>query len=219
MVRINLAPREEKKRKGARTLLPSMPSIGRPSGEVLSASPQVLLGVAALVALVGAVFLYFGEKRSLAEAEAAIVEAEQDSVDLHDQLQRVRRLEKIQARLATRVAMMEQVVEGRTQTIELWETLSDALPATTWLEEIDREDLVADQIRIEGATFQNAAITDYMRALEASDELERVTLIGVSRITESQGDREGSYQSFTLVASYENYTVVSIAPDTTEGSE
>lgn len=218
MVRINLAPRE-KKRKGARTSLPSMPSIGRPSGDFLSASPQVLLGVAALVALVAAVFLYFGEKRSLAEAEAAIVEAEQDSVDLHDQLQRVRRLEEVQARLATRVAMMEQVVEGRTQAIELWEMLSDALPATTWLEEIDREDLAADQIRITGATFQNAAITDYMRALEASDELERVTLIGVSRIIESQGDREVSYQSFTLVASYENFTAVSIAPDTTEGSE
>lgn len=216
MVRINLAPGEKKKR--ARTL-PSLPSIGQPSGDFLSASPQVLLGIAALVMLVAAVFLYFGERRSLAEAETAIVEAEQDSIDLHDRLERIRRLEETKARLAIRVAMMEQVVDGRTQAIELWETLSGALPSTTWLNQIDREDLAADQIRIEGATFQNAAITDYMRALETSDELERVTLIGVSRVIEDEGDREVSYQGFTLVATYENYTPVSIAPDTTEGSE
>lgn len=217
MVRINLAPREKK---ASRTSLPSMPSIGRPSGELLSLSPQVVLGVLALVGLLAAVLLYFNEKSSLAEAEAAIVEAEQDSIDLHDQIQRVGRLEETQERLATRVAMMEQVVEGRAQAIELWETLSATLPSSTWLDQVDQDDLAADQIRIEGATFQNAAITDYMRALEASETLERVTLIGVSRVTEDEGDREVSFQSFTLVADYEDFTSVNIAPaDTTEGSE
>lgn len=217
MPRINLTPRGKRT---SRTSLPSMPSIGRPGRETLAGSPQAVVGVVAFAVLVAAVFLYFGETRSLSEVEAAIVEAERDSTELHDRIQRVQRLEETQERLATRVAMMEQVVEGRARSIELWETLSDALPGSTWLNRVDREDLELDRIRIEGATFQNAAITDYMRALEASDAFERITLIGVSRVLENQGDREVSFQSFTVVAGYEDYTPVRIAPaDTTDTTE
>jgi hypothetical protein len=55
-----------------------------------------------------------------------------------------------------------------------------------------------------------------MRGLEASPQLGNVTLVGVSRVEKDQVD----YQSFTVVATFENYRAVIISPpDTTTVQE
>ena len=212
-VRINLAPGERKpaEKKGERTL-PSIPS-GVPSW--IPTSPGVVVGLVGLVALLAAVFFYFGERRAISETEAAIEEAQADSTRLHDQLARVQAMEAAQEQLAARVDMMENVVEGRLYWIELMEMLSRTLPAYTWLESVDREDLPPDQVRIAGATFSNAAVTEYMRGLEASPLLRGTTLVGVSRTQEDTVQ----FQSFTLVAGLEDYETVVIEPETNEEEE
>jgi Tfp pilus assembly protein PilN len=213
MPRINLVPREKQERTRTRVLA-AAPRLALPSW--VSTSPTFLTGVAALVVLLGCVFFYFGERRALAQTEVAIEEAEADSSRLHDSVLRVRALEEAQTRLAGRVQIMEQVIDGRLFWIELMELLSAALPEHTWLEKIDQEELAPDQIRIAGGTFTNAAVTDYMRGLEASPQLTDVTLVGVSRVEKDQVD----YQSFTLIASFEDYQAVIIAPpDTTTAQE
>ena len=211
MPRINLAPGERQERSRARAL--SAPTI---AASWLPRSPAFLGGVAGIILLLLAVFFYFGERRALAQTEVAIEEAESDSTRLHDAVVRVRALEEAQAMLAGRVEIMEQVVDGRLYWIDLMESLSDALPENTWLEKIDQQDLDPDQIRIAGGTFTNAAITDYMRGLEASPELSSVTLIGVTRVEKEDVE----YQSFTLVSTFERYRALVItAPDTTETEE
>jgi Tfp pilus assembly protein PilN len=210
--RINLVPGEKQERSRARAL--TAPSFTRPSW--LSASPTVITGLVALVVLLLCVFFYFGERRALAQTEVAIEEAEADSSRLHDSVLRVRALEEAQSRLASRVQIMEQVVEGRLFWIDVMEILSAALPEHTWLEKIDQQELGPDQIRIAGGTFTNAAVTDYMRGLESSPQLGNVTLVGVSRVEKDQV----TYQAFTLVATFEKYQAVIIAPpDTTTAQE
>ena len=212
MPRINLVPGEKQERGRTRAL--AAPSFSKPSW--LSLSPTVVTGFAALVVLLLCVFFYFGERRALAQTESAIETAEADSSRLHDSVLRVRALEEAQSRLAGRVQIMEQVVDGRLFWIESMEVLSAALPEHTWLEKIDQQDLTPDQIRIAGGTFTNAAVTDYMRGLEASPQLGDVTLVGVSRVEKDQVD----YQSFTVVATFENYRAVIISPpDTTTVQE
>lgn len=212
MVRINLVPGE----KAARSRRTFMPSVPADRLAWLPRSPAFLAGLAGVAVLLVAVFLYFGERRSLAQAEAAVVEEQADSLQLHRSIVRVRGLEDTQARLAARIEILDEVVDGRLYSIDLMETLSMMLPDYTWLERIDQEDLAADQLRLAGATFSNAAVTEYMRGLEASPQLQRVTLVGVTRSDRNQVP----VQSFTLVADFENYQAVIIAPpDTTQGEE
>lgn len=203
MVRINLAPEEKRAR---RLSAPSLPSVS-------GLSPSMLAGVAALVVLLVVVFLYVGERRALSEARAGVAEAQADSARLRGAVARVTAMQEAQDRLQVQVRNMESVVEGRLYWIGFLETLSRELPPYTWLEKVDRENLIPENaIRIAGGTFSNAAVTDYMRGLEASPELQAVTLVGVSRVQQDSV----SYQAFTLVASYENYDAVVVAPrDTT----
>ena len=194
MVRINLTPGEKSREPKARRA-PRV-SIRRPGW--LSGSPSLLVGIVGLLVLLAAVFLYFGERRGISQARAAIEDARADSARFHTEIARVR--------------AMEEVVDGRLFWIRLLETLSLQLPEYTWLEAVNQEDLPPEEIRIAGATFSNPAITAYMRGLEASPELQSVRLVGVTRALR----QETPVQTFTLLATFENFDPVVITPpDTT----
>ncbi len=215
MVRINLAPGEQrsKTRPRGRRSLPAGFSTGRLSR--LSGSPSLMAGIGGLVVVLGLVFLYYSEQRGLRTAEAAVLQAQADSTQLQGTIERVRALELTQERLAARVDLLDDAVSGRLHTLQLLETLSGSLPEYTWLERIDQEDLAPDQIRLAGATFANAAVTDYMRGLEASPLLKDITLVGVTR-----AERDSlSVQGFTLLGSYENFTAIVVVPVDTAGAD
>lgn len=208
MVRINLTPGEKKRDAPARRI----PKLTIPRPDWLTTSPSMLVGLVGLVVLLVAVFLYFGERRGISEAHAAIEEAQADSARFHTQIARVRGMEEVQSQLVARVDVFEEVVDGRLFWVRLLETLSLQLPEYTWLEAINQEDLPPEEIRIAGATFSNPAITAYMRGLEASPELRAVRLVGVTRAMR----QEVPVQTFTLLAAFENFDPVVITPpDTT----
>lgn len=208
MVRINLTP-GERSREPRQRRVPSV-SIRKP--EWMSTSPSVIVGLVGLVVLLVAAFLYFGERRGISEARAAIEEAQADSVRFHTEVARVRAMEDVQSSLVARVEILEEVVDGRLFWIRLLETLSLQLPDFTWLEAVNQEDLPPEEIRIAGATFSNPAITAYMRGLEASPELRDVRLVGVTRALR----QEVPVQTFTLLATFEDFDPVVITPpDTT----
>ncbi len=203
MVRINLVPAPE----GPKTHIGGRPSIPELRFDWVPQSPSlVAVGVGGAL-LLTAVLLYSGERRAMNQARAAIVEAQSDSIRLHEVFADVRAMEDAQRQLAVRLKRLEGVVHGRDYWPALMETVSTALPPYTWLERIDRAELQPNQIRIEGATFAAAAVTEYMRGLEASSTLDDVELIGVLR-----ADRDSfRIQEFTLVARFENYEPVVIA--------
>jgi Tfp pilus assembly protein PilN len=208
MVRINLTPGEKSRETKARRA-PRV-TIRRP--DWLSGSPSLLVGLVGLLVLLAAVFLYFGERRGISQARAAIEDARADSARFHTEIARVRAMEDVQSQLIARVDVLEQVVDGRLFWIRLLETLSLQLPEYTWLEAVNQEDLPPEEIRIAGATFSNPAITAYMRGLEASPELQSVRLVGVTRALR----QETPVQTFTLLATFENFDPVVITPpDTT----
>jgi Tfp pilus assembly protein PilN len=221
MVRINLKPGEKDRERRGR----GIPSLKVPMPDWVAASPSVLVGLVGLVALLGAVFLFFGERRGISMAVAAIEEAQADSARFHTQIARVRAMENVQSQLVARVDVLEEVIDGRLFWIRLLETLSMQLPEYTWLEAVNQEDLPPEEIRIAGATFSNPAITAYMRGLEASPELRAVRLVGVTRALR----QEVPVQTFTLLATFENFdpvvitppdtTVVADSPDTTAATE
>jgi Tfp pilus assembly protein PilN len=221
VVRINLTPGGEKDREPKARRLPSA-RIPRP--DWVTASPSLLVGLVGLVVLLVAVFLYFGERRGISEAQAAIEEARADSARFHTEIVRVRAMEEVQSQLVARVDVLEEVVDGRLYWIRLLESMSLHLPEYTWLEAVNQEDLPPEEIRIAGATFSNPAITAYMRGLESSSELRGVRLVGVTRALR----QEVPVQTFTLLATFENFdpvvitppdTTVVVVPDTTAATE
>jgi len=221
LVRINLTPGEKDREPRARRI----PSVRIPRPDWVAPSPSVLVGLVGLVVLLVAVFLYFAERRGISEAQAAIETARADSARFHTEIARVRAMEDVQSQLVARVDVLEEVVDGRLFWIHLLETLSRQLPEYTWLEAVNQEDLPPEEIRIAGATFSNPAITAYMRGLEASPELRAVRLVGVTRALR----QEVPVQTFTLLATFENFdpvvitppdtTVVVVPPDTTAATE
>lgn len=205
MVRVNLVPSERRReRRRPRVALP----VGRPS-------PELFLGGLGVLLLLAATLLFVGERRTLAEARAAIVVARADSSRLHDAVARVTRMEQTQARLGERMELLEDVVDGRLYGLRLMETLARSLPAYVWLERLDREDLGADEIRIAGVSFANAAITALMRDLESSSELQRVRLVEIVRARRDSLD----VQQFTLVATFEGHRVPTMTADSTAGGQ
>lgn len=201
MARVNLIP-PERRRGSARKRLAG-PS-GLPGAEVV-------LGALVLLLLLAAIVLFVGERRDLSEARAAVVEARADSARLHGAVERVERIQNAQTRLAQRIEILEGVVDGRLYWLRLMETLSRTLPSYVWLEQVDRQDLGTQEIRIEGASFANAAITDYMRGLEAAPELRDVRLVEVARSRRDSID----IQRFTLVAGAEGWRTPTVGPDST----
>ena len=203
MVRVNLVPSERRReRRRPRIALP----VGRPSPELFLGSVGVLLVLTAIV-------LFVAERRTLAEARAAVVVARADSSRVHDAVARVTRMEQTQARLAERMELLEDVVDGRLYGLRLMETLARSLPAYVWLERVDREDLGANELRIAGVSFANAAITDLMRDLESSPELQRVRLVEIARARRDSLD----VQQFTLVATFEGHRIPTLTADSTAG--
>lgn len=203
MVRVNLVPSE--RRRGGRRPRLAFP-VGRPS-------PELFLGGIGALLLLAAIALFVGERRTLAEARAAVVVARADSSRLHDAVARVTRMEQTQAHLAERMELLEDVVDGRLYGLRLMETLARSLPAYVWLERVDREDLDADQVRIAGVSFANAAITDLMRDLEISSELQSVRLVEIARARRDSLD----VQQFTLVATFEGHRNPTLTADSTAG--
>ncbi len=172
---------------------------------------ELILAVLALILLFGSIALFVVERRSLSEARGAVLEAEADSARLHEAVERVERMQRAQTRLAERIELLEGVVDGRLYWLRLMETLSRSLPAYVWLERVDRQDLEPEQVRIAGASFANAAVTDFMRGLEASPELRDVRLVEVSRSRRDSVD----IQQFTLVAGREQQPIPDVRPDST----
>jgi Tfp pilus assembly protein PilN len=124
-------------------------------------------------------------------------------------------MEQTQARLAERMEVLEDVVEGRLYGLRLMETLARSLPAYVWLERVDREDLGADEVRIAGVSFANAAVTDLMRDLESSSELQRVRLVEIVRARRDSLD----VQQFTLVGTFEGHRIPTLTADSTAGGQ
>lgn len=170
---------------------------------------ELILGAVALVLLIGSMAAFVFERRSLSEAREAVVVAQADSARLHAAVTKVERIQRAQTRMAERIELLESVIDGRLYWPRLMETLSRTLPAYVWLERVDRQEPGAERLRIAGASFANAAITDFMHRLEASPELEDVALVEINRGLRDSLD----VQQFTLVATEEGRRIPVVTPD------
>jgi type IV pilus assembly protein PilN len=170
MIRINLLPREERqvRRKFA------FPKVGAIMPVL------VLLLVAALFTAVSVV-----QAMQVSRLKADIARAEREAEKLRPQLQMIQELTLKREELTRRLNVITELDKTRLWRVRLVDELSKCVPEHLWLTSYE-ETGNPNQVQVEGVTFSNLLVADFMSRLEASPLYGGVDLIVAEKGTIDQ---------------------------------
>ena len=173
MIRINLLPREEKaqRRKVA---------ISFKAGELVI--PIGIVAAAGLIVL-GTALSQTSRLNSLTHSIAAI---DAESRALAPQIERVNRLAQERAELDLRLGIISKLEKGRTQSVRLMDELARCVPDHLWMTQAQQD--ANGQLDLEGVTYSNLVVSDFMSRLERSPLFADVELQVAERGQVSQKD-------------------------------
>jgi len=151
MIRINLLPREE---------VPKQRQISVP--HLSTFAPLVLVIVA--VGVMAVMGLYQGQKINNLEETIAAEEAE--SRRLAPEIAKIKRLDEQRASLNQRLSVIGELDRDRYFRVHLMDEMNRALPEHLWLTRW--EDRGGDLYAVEGVTFSNFLVSDFLQNLNRS---------------------------------------------------
>ena len=172
MIRINLLPREEKTQRPV--------AISFKSGDLVI--PAVLLVASALV-ITGTALSQYSRATSLARS---IADVDEQSRVLAPQIERVNRLAQERAELDLRLGIIAKLEKGRAQSVRLMDDLARCVPDHLWLSGATQD--AGNSLSVEGVTFSNLVVSDFISRLERSPMFANVELEFAERGTVT--DRE-----------------------------
>jgi len=169
MIRINLLPRDE--RQVRRNI--ALPKIGS------------LMPVLALL-LVAALFTAFSvvQAMQVSRLKSDIARAEQEAEKLRPQIQTIQELTQKREELTKRLNVISNLDKTRLWRVKLVDELSKCVPDHLWLTSYD--EVGPDKVSVEGVTFSNLLVADFMSRLEASPLYGNVDLIVAEKGTIDQ---------------------------------
>ena len=162
MIRINLLPSDDRKKRRKITL----PSI---SGGAVVWTVAVLGVYIGLVASISAL-----QMRQLHGLEVKIKEAKEESARLAPQLAKIRKLTKEREEVNKRLSIIASLDRDRYLRTQTMNDLAVSLPANMWLTKVVEQG--GTRLTIEGVTFSNFTIADFMNNLEKSSRFANVAL-------------------------------------------
>lgn len=164
MIRINLLPHREEKRKSLRQQF-----------YALTGLIAVLAGL--IVVLVhGVIAGYIGQqegKNEFLKKEIAILDKDIDEI---------KRLKEQTNALLSRKGVIESLQGSRAETVQLFNELARQVPAGIYLKSLKQ---AGNNISISGIAQSNARVSTLMRNLEASPLMERPDLVEIKAITQN----------------------------------
>ena len=163
MIRINLLPHRELKRK-------------RQQQQFL-----VMLG---LVVALGATIWFGGHyymSNQLEKQQGRNAYLESEVATLDKQIEEIKKLKELTVALLQRKRVIESLQANRSETVYLLDQLVRQLPDGVYLKGIQQK---GSQVNITGYAQSNARVSTFMRNLEASPYLERPSLIELKAVTE-----------------------------------
>jgi type IV pilus assembly protein PilN len=169
MIRINLLPREGKAKRG--------PAISFKAGDMVL--PAVILAASGLVVAGTAV----SQRSRAATLTRSIADIDAQSRALAPQIARVQRLAQERAELDLRLGIINKLEQGRTQSVRLMDELARCVPDHLWLTGASQD--ASSTLSIEGVTFSNLVVSDFMSRLERSPMFANVELDVAERNTQS----------------------------------
>ena len=152
MIRINLLPREEKAHRRAQ----------------VNFQPGDLVIPVAIVAAAGLIILgtSLSQGARIASLNRSISEIDAQSRALAPQIEKVNRLAQERAELDLRLGIISKLEKGRTQSVRLMDELARCVPDHLWLTLAQQD--AGTKLNLEGVTYSNLVVSDFMSRLERS---------------------------------------------------
>ena len=168
MIRVNLLPREDKSQRRQS----SAPSDFK-LGEVVM--PVVVLAAAVLVITGSAL----SQRTRQAALEKSIQQVDSESRALAPQIARVNQLAQERAELDLRMGIITKLEKGRTQSVRLMDELARCVPDHLWLTGVSQD--ASNHLQLEGVTYSNLVVSDFMSRIERSSLFSSVELAVAER--------------------------------------
>jgi type IV pilus assembly protein PilN len=164
MIRVNLLPKDERAHQGGG----GGPKIDFKVGEwVLPIT--ILAAVGAIIT--GTVV---AQRVAMASITKSIADVDAQSRALAPQIERVNRLAQEKAELDLRLGVISKLEEGRTEGVRMLDELAKCVPDHLWLTNMDQDG--SSSLTLEGQTFSNLVVSDFMSRLERSPMFANVNL-------------------------------------------
>jgi len=160
MIRINLLPRDE---------MPATSRINLP--KVGNFAPMVLV----LVAAVGIGAVYFHQSSQIKALNQIIVEEETETRRLAPEIAKIKRLNQQRKDLNDRLDVITRLDRDRYFRVHLMDELNRAMPDHIWLTRF--EDIGGDRYAVEGVTFSNFLVSDFLQNVTGSPYFSGVDLL------------------------------------------
>jgi type IV pilus assembly protein PilN len=166
MIRINLLPRDE---------IPTPRNIEMP--RLATFAPLVLV----LLTLVGLVVVSTYQASKVSELETLVAQEEAESRRLAPEIAKIKRLNQQREDLNQRLDVITSLDRDRYFRVQLLDELNRALPEHMWLTRF--EETAGDRFTVEGVTFSNFQVSDFLQNLDRSPHFAGVTLTVAERGT------------------------------------
>lgn len=160
MIRINLLPRDE---------MPAPSRMALPN--VTAFAPLVLI----LVAAVGIFGAHFHQSQQIAALETTIAEEEAETRRLAPEIAKIKRLNQQRKDLNDRLDVITRLDSDRYFRVHLLDELNRSMPNHLWLTRF--EDVGADKYSVEGVTFSNFLVSDFLQNITDSPYFSAVDLL------------------------------------------
>lgn len=160
MIRINLLPRDEMPAQSRF----SLPNVG-------NFAPLVLVVVAALG--IGAVYVH--QTNQIKALNEIIVEEEAETRRLAPEIAKIKRLNQQRKDLNDRLDVITRLDGDRYFRVHLLDELNRAMPDHIWLTRF--EDIGGDRYAVEGVTFSNFLVSDFLQNVTNSPYFSGVDLL------------------------------------------
>lgn len=160
MIRINLLPRDEMPAKSRMAL----PNVG-------NFAPLALV----LVAAVGIAGAYIYQSQQITALEKVIAEEEAETRRLAPEIAKIKRLNQQRKDLNDRLDVITRLDSDRYFRVHLMDELNRSMPEHMWLTRF--EDVGGDRYAVEGVTFSNFLVSDFLQNVGGSPYFSAVDLL------------------------------------------
>lgn len=179
MIRINLLPEEEKKK--AAKKLPKV-KVPIPSFRIrIPFRPTTfLVGFVVIVILIAFIVIWVRQNGEMRKLTKEIDQMNTRLKSLQKEVNLVKDLENKQTNLQRRLDVIKGLSENRFLRVKILDELASSLPEYVWLTSF--EDKIPN-FKIEGMSFSNLTVADFMNRLEDSEYLTDVDLTTLKKIS------------------------------------
>jgi len=160
MIRINLLPRDE------------MPAPSRMAMLNVGAFAPLVLILFAVGSIAGA---HWHQSQEIVALEETIAEEEAETRRLAPEIAKIKRLNQQRKELNDRLDVITRLDSDRYFRVHLMDELNRSMPSHLWLTRV--EDTGADRYLVEGVTFSNFLVSDFLQNVTNSPYFSAVDLL------------------------------------------